>query len=93
MEPRGSILTNRPTAGSGLRGVPPDSIWDAVERAWSLPFSVSSNYARENALAVATAASLGWISNITLDGKDLTRRWHITVAGTAALQSREKLSK
>jgi len=93
MGPTGTLATNRPIAGSGIKGNPPDTIWPVLFRAWEHPFSVSSNFARENALAVATAASLGWISNIRPDGLELSRKYHLTLAGAAVLQSKEKLSK
>lgn len=84
---------SRTTAGSGFAGPIPEEIWEVVERAWYQPFRISSNYARQNAIAVAFSASLGWITNITLDGKELSRQWHVTLEGAAALKSKEKLSQ
>lgn len=82
---------NRPVAGSGIKGSPPTEVWDVLDRAWAEPFSVSSNFAREQAQAVAIASSLGWITCLTLDGTEFTRRWCITAAGAVAIQSKDKL--
>ena len=71
----------------------PDILWEVVERAWYQPFYISSNFARQNAVPVAFAASIGWITNITLDGKELSPMWHVTFEGAAALRSKETLSK
>lgn len=68
----------------------PEEAWDVVERAWTRPFSISSDFARANAIAVAIAASLGWITTITLDGRNFSRSWHVTVSGTLALQHKEQ---
>ena len=34
-----------------------DDLWVVVERAWAEPFAISSNFARQYAIATATAAS------------------------------------
>lgn len=84
---------SRATAGSGFKGPIPEEVWEVVERAWYQPFRISSNYARQNAILVAFAASLGWITNIALDGNGLSPQWHVTLEGAAALKSKEKLSQ
>lgn len=78
---------SRPTAGRGYLGDIPDEVWQVVDRAWSAPFYISSNYARANSIATAFAASMGWITNITPDGHGYTRQWHITKEGLVALQT------
>lgn len=80
---------SRHTAGVGYRGEIPDEVYEVMERAWSRPFTISSDYARSNALAVAITASLGWITNIALNGLDLSRSWHLTMEGAMALRAKE----
>lgn len=82
---------SRATAGTGFKGEIPEEVWEVVERAWYQPFSISSNYARQNAIPVAITASLGWITNIALDGLSFSRSWHVTCEGTIALRMKEKL--
>lgn len=84
-----NIGRSRHTAGVGYLGSIPEEVWDVVERAWARPFTISSDYARSNALAVAFAASLGYITNITPSGKDLSRSWHVSLEGTIALRTKE----
>lgn len=83
---------SRSTAGSGYKGTIPEEVWDVLERAWSRPFSLSGDYSRYNAIAVGVAASLGWITNISLDGLSFSKAWHLTAEGATAYRMKEKLS-
>lgn len=71
--------------GRGYLGKYPKPLWLVIERAWELGISVSSNFARDYAPLIALAASLGWISTVTLDGKKFTNRWNVTAEGVTAL--------
>ena len=53
---------------------------DAVDRAFSEPYKVQSDFARSNAAEVAEAASLGLITSLTVSGKP-TREWRATRDG------------
>ena len=48
-------------------------------RAYSSPFTVQSDFAREEAFGVALAASMGFIS--TVIGGMASRHWRITESG------------
>lgn len=56
-----------------------------LHRAWVQPFSVQSNYARENAAVVAMAASDGFITTRLAAGV-YARTWHITLKGLQHLK-------
>lgn len=83
---------SRATHGTGYFGPLHDDLWLVAERAWVEPFSISSNFARQYAIAVATAASLGWITNIAPDGRHLSRSWHVTFEGLTALLHRTSMT-
>jgi hypothetical protein len=57
---------------------------------WECPVFVSSNAARsqEGSEVLAFLASMGWVSNITPDGQNYTRRWHVTREGITALNTK-----
>lgn len=48
--------------------------------AFRAPYSVSSNYARENAAGIAAAASAGLLSTRDF-GSGYTRMWRVTPSG------------
>lgn len=77
---------SRTVAGVGYLGDIPEEVWGVLTEAWSAPIYLASNYAREHLVAVAFAASMGWLSNIAPDGKSYSRQWHITKEGLTALQ-------
>lgn len=86
--------TDRPVGRSravscgGYFGEIPEGVWQVLDRAWFDPPSISSNYARQAAPALAVAASLGWITVIAPDGHSLSRSWHITAEGLTAYRNR-----
>lgn len=80
---------SRAIAGRGYLGEIPEEVYQVVDDAWSAALSIQSNYARENAVFVAMAASLGWITNISPDGLSYSRRWHCTMEGLSALRHRQ----
>ncbi|MCW2317123.1 hypothetical protein M2322_002677 [Rhodoblastus acidophilus] len=45
---------------------------------------VASNFAREYSTYLSLAASLGWITTISLDGLRYSRTWNITAEGVSA---------
>lgn len=57
---------------------------DVTEKAWTDGFTVSSNYARENAPWVAAAACEGLITT-KIDGENFSRVWRVTPEGVAFL--------
>jgi hypothetical protein len=82
---------SRASRPSGYFGPLHDDLWVVVERAWAEPFAISSNFARQYAIATATAASLGWITNVSPDGHHLSRRWHVSFEGLSAFLNRHTL--
>lgn len=56
-----------------------------LEEVHQQPLHLQSNFAREYSAHVATAASLGWITNIRPGSGQWLRAWLITPQGTAAL--------
>lgn len=82
---------SRAVAGSGYLGEIPDEVWEVLRQAWQAPIYLSSNYARENAVSVGFAASMGWLSTIAPDGLSYSRQWHITKEGITALQTSTSL--
>lgn len=85
------MARSRAASGTGYLGAIPAQVWDVVEQAWGQPFHLSSNYARQHTLAVAFAASMGWISNITPDGTGYRGQWHVTMEGLVAFRTKETL--
>lgn len=85
------VARSRAASGTGYLGAIPKEVWEVLDRAWSAPISLASNYARKHDLAVAFAASIGWISTISPDGRSYSRRWHVTMEGLVALRTKETL--
>jgi hypothetical protein len=56
-----------------------------LTRAWVSPFETRSNFARENAEAIAAAAQSGFVSTYTSDGT-FGSTWHITLRGMQHLE-------
>jgi hypothetical protein len=83
------LTRSRHKVGRGYLGPLPSEVWEVVAVAWEAGIAVSSNYAREHSAVVALAASLGWISNVALDGKTYLRHWNVTAEGVTALNHRE----
>jgi hypothetical protein len=52
------------------------------------PISVASNFARDHAVSVALAASIGWITVVEPDGGTYSRIWKMTLPGLHALETR-----
>lgn len=80
---------SRASPGLGFHGALPPDIWEIIGEAWSHPFTISGNFAREHAIMVALAASLGWIGIVTPDGGSWSRRWHATAEGLTAMRRPE----
>jgi len=83
---------DRASTSGGYFGPVTAEVWKVLSRAWDEPFYLSSNYAREHAIATALAASIGWITNVTPDGLNYTRTWHVTLEGLNALRNRSNLT-
>lgn len=79
------------TTPNGYTGPLPQAIWEVVRCAWEDGIAVSSNVARELSAEVALAASLGWISTVSLDGRRHTRVWNVTAEGVTALNHKEMM--
>lgn len=86
-----SLSRSRPKSHvhRGYLGPIPPEVWDVVRQAWEVGIFVSSDGARSLAPYVALAASMGWISNVALDGLSFTRVWNVTAEGVAAITQRE----
>lgn len=84
-----SLARSRQVAGTGFLGEYPPEAVEVIRYSWEGPFHISSNYARSHSIAVAFAASMGWISNIAPDGVTISRQWHPTAEGLFALRSEE----
>lgn len=82
---------SRAVAGIGYLGPIPDQVWGVLIKAWEAPIYLASNYAREQAVAVAFAASMGWLTTIYPDGRSFSRQWHITKEGQLALETSSTL--
>lgn len=72
--------------GTGYRGDLPEGALEVVRYASQYPFAISSNYAREQQVFVAFAASMGWISTIDPEGYSYSRQWRPTAEGLLALR-------
>ncbi len=58
-----------------------------LKRAHAAPFKLKSDFAREHAIEVAAAASMGWISSLEYSpGNIFGDRWQITTAGLKRLE-------
>jgi hypothetical protein len=55
------------------------------------PLALQSNEARTRAKAVAAAASLGFITSLTLEGLEPTNEWRLTMQGYWILMSRHRV--
>lgn len=77
--------------GRGYLGPIPKLIFKLLTKAWEDGITTSSNYARQNAPQIALAASAGWISNVTLDGKRFTNRWNITAQGVNLVNHQKEM--
>lgn len=82
------VARSRAKPPRGYIGTIPEPTWEVLRIAWEDGLSIQSNIARTLAAFVGLAASLGWISTITLDGKQCTGVWNITLEGVMALTSR-----
>jgi hypothetical protein len=78
---------SRPRVGIGYVGPVPPEVWPLLRLAHEQGFAVSSNTAREYAVEVALAASLGWLSVVTLEGDSYTRIWNVTMEGLSAYRT------
>lgn len=65
----------------------PQEVFRILEEVHISPLYVSSNLSRELAIAVAFAASSGWISNILPSGREYSRLWRITTEGLTVLRA------
>ncbi len=63
-----------------------------VEKAWTAPFRTKSDFARENADAVAAAASRGLITT-SVNATDHGRDWLVTPDGLASLWAAWRIAK
>jgi len=67
----------------------PEALWQVLHVAWEGGgISVQSDFARTMAPYLGLAASMGWVSTISLDGRSFGGRWHVTFEGTMAYSSR-----
>lgn len=80
---------SRLKVGRGYNGPLPPDLWLVVTVAWEHGIAVSANFARQYAPEVALAASLGWISTVSLDGTEALRHWNVTQEGVTALNNKE----
>ena len=69
----------------------PGDIWLVLDDAHQGGLYIQSDRARFRSHAVALAASLGWITTVSTDGRTYGGVWRITQAGLAALTHREHL--
>jgi len=86
-----SLARSRPKSHvhRGYLGPVPPEVWEVLRQAWEVGIFVSSDGARALAPYVALAASMGWISNVSLDGLSFNRVWNATAEGVAAWTQRE----
>ncbi len=63
-----------------------------VEKAWTAPFRTKSDFARENADAVAAAACRGLITT-SVNATDHGRDWLVTPDGLASLWAARRIVK
>lgn len=83
------LARSRLKVGSGYHGPIPDEVWEVVSEAYNSGIATSSNLARTAAPWIGLAASLGWISTVTLDGQHYGRIWRATFEGLSALRNKE----
>lgn len=77
------------TAQRGYFGPLPQRVFAVLHRCHSNPPYLSSNFVREHDADIAFAASIGWISSISINGRDFTRQWRITLSGLTALETKD----
>lgn len=87
---QGPLGRSRTGAGIGYRGKVHPWVWLAVERVYTAPLAIESNYAREKRWAIAFAASVGWITVIDPGGHSYGREWRVTAEGLVALEHQLK---
>jgi hypothetical protein len=76
---------SRPRVGTvGYTGPIPPGIYGVLERAHSGCIYLRSDHARSDAHLIALAASLGWITNIHINGTEFLPFWVITQEGLHA---------
>ena len=80
---------SRNKVGIGYYGKVPPEVWTVLEQAYDGSIYLKSDFARAFAPGVATAASLGWITNINIDGLSLMPYWVITAEGLHAYRNRK----
>lgn len=83
---RKPLAPSRPKSARAYTGPIPSEVYEVVSFAWEHGVATSSNMAREYAVHIALAASLGWISSLSLDATQYMRRWNVTAEGVHALQ-------
>ena len=83
----GTAARSRPKRGVGYFGPYPEALREVLEQASRQGFAVASNFSREFSTEVALAASLGWISTVSHDGRSCGRTWNVTLEGQSALRS------
>lgn len=69
----------------------PEELWAVLLHAWRRPLALQSDFARQNSVGVALAASMGLLSSIKPDGTEYTTCWHVTAAGITALHYKEHI--
>lgn len=69
----------------------PTQLWEVLLQAWKRPISLQGDYARQNAVGLALAASMGLLSTIKPDGSDFGNHWHVTTSGLTALHYKDLL--
>lgn len=79
------LAPSRPKAARAYTGPIPSQVYHVVSIAWEHGIATSSNLAREHSAYIALAASLGWISSVSLDATQYMRRWNVTAEGVHAL--------
>ena len=84
-----SVGRSRQRIGVGYTGKVPLDVWLIVLKAATGGVYLKSDLARSHSVGVATAASLGWITNIDLDGRHLLPYWVATVEGLFAYRNRD----
>lgn len=80
-----SLTRSRPKVGIGYHGAIPKRVLEVVALAFGPGIAVSSDFARTYSTEVSLAASLGWISTVSLDGLSYGRTWNATLEGVNAL--------
>lgn len=71
------------------QGEVPPGLWDVLEAAHEGGIALKGDFARALAPEVALAASLGYISVVSVSGLTWTPKWNITLMGLDALQHKE----